>query len=110
MESSVLSVGVRFALVLALASPLGACGGWARDHCEQRAACQGGNEADIDACVVGIDAAEEVADAYDCGEAYSKYVDCVAASAFCDSGKFKNGCGELDDALDACIDAASVKR
>jgi hypothetical protein len=110
MPSSVVTIGAKLSLVLVLLAPLAACTSRARTYCESKAACEGGNDADIDACVIGVDASEEVAAAYDCAEAFDKAAECVETAGFCDNGKYKDGCDDVDDALDACIAAASARR
>jgi len=88
---------------------LTACGSVYSDLCDRQAQCQGGNDADIDACVASAEGAEEVASAYDCGDPYDKLVDCLDRTSNCDDKNFQSTCNDEYQALDLCEDAASAR-
>ena len=58
--------------------------------CDKLITCEGGNDKDKDACVDSWIQNTQVYEAYKCGDAYSKYLDCVEASSICSNGKLKN--------------------
>ena len=86
------------------------CTSRARSFCDSKIQCEGGNDADVEACVIGVESSEDVAAAYDCGSAFDKAADCVETAGRCDAGKYKSSCDAEDDALEACIKAASDRR
>lgn len=101
---------VRFVVLLgALAAPaMVGCSAFG-DLCQQQADCEGGNDADVDACIAETNGQAEVAAAYDCSDAFDKLSDCIEASGRCSDGKFETDCGSESAALGACIDAASAR-
>lgn len=110
MFSSVKLVHVGVWFALAAAPGLVACKGQARSFCEAKIQCEGGNDADIDACAIDLGAAEDTAAAYDCANAFTREADCVERSGTCDAGKYRNSCDDEDDSVEACIEAASDRR
>jgi hypothetical protein len=96
------------ALVLVV---LAGCGSPARSLCEEKMACEGGNELDIDACVVSFEAGQATADVYDCSDSYEKYFDCVESTAVCNGEKnrLEASCDEAEDAFKKCVEAASAR-
>lgn len=98
----------KLALVvtIALAAVGIGCDSYA-DICEQEIQCIGGNDADIDACIAGIEGEEEVAAAYDCTDAWDKYVDCIAEKIDCDDGNLDLGCSDEGESYSDCKSAAS---
>ncbi len=77
--------------------------------CETQRNCLGGNDADEDACIEASRAQEDVADAYDCGDAFGNLADCTE-NVTCKDGKVdSSGCKAQADALNACEKAASGK-
>jgi hypothetical protein len=86
------------------------CSGTFSDICEKEKDCEGGNDADIDACVEGARGAEEVASAYDCSDAFDKVVDCTVDRGVCKDGHFdSSACDAEQKALQSCQRAASGK-
>ena len=80
-------------------------------YCESRQQCEGGNDKDIDACVQSAQGEEDVASAYDCSDAFDKYVDCFKAKGSCKNGNYDlSGCSSEAQAYSSCKKAASGKK
>src|SRR4051812_40507434 len=94
------------ALTLALST---GCGNQMHDICSASTQCEGGNDRDVNACVAIADGAEQVAMAYDCGDAYNKFVDCIETTSSCNTKHYTNTCDQERNALAACEKAASGK-
>lgn len=107
-------VAAAFAGVLLLCT-LPHCSGRFADLCEKEKDCQGGNDADVDACIERSRGAEEVASAYDCSEPFEKYADCLEEKSTCgdNNGRksFSSGgaCNAAEEAFESCQQAASAK-
>jgi hypothetical protein len=86
---------------------LTACGSSYGERCDMAVQCSGGNDRDVDACVVVADANEEVAAAYDCLDAYFKLDDCIESSGVCTDKRFETNCKDQGEALKKCEEAAS---
>jgi hypothetical protein len=86
---------------------LTACGSSYGDRCAAAIQCSGGNDRDVDACVALVSAAEEVAAAYDCSDAYFKHADCIDNTSTCRDKHFESNCKAESDALKTCENAAS---
>ena len=86
---------------------LTACGSSYGERCAAAVQCSGGNDRDIDACIAVVNAAEEVAAAYDCSDAYFKHADCIDRTATCSDKKFESNCKGESDSLRTCENAAS---
>jgi nickel-dependent lactate racemase len=86
---------------------LTACGNAYGDRCATAIQCNGGNDKDVDACIATLNGAEDVAAAYDCGDAYFKLSDCIDTSGTCNSKRFETNCKAQSDALNKCEEAAS---
>lgn len=73
--------------------------------CEAEMDCEGGNDADIDACVVVYEAQEDVADTYDCGDFYDDYIACFDERARCSGDSFdaNNDCNSERDRWSDCV-------
>lgn len=101
-------VGI-FVSVMALS--LANCSSRYRDNCQAEADCEGGNDADVDACVDGKKGDEDVADAYDCGDAWGKYADCADGNGSCVNGKYSPAdCSAQRNAVSSCENAASARK
>ncbi len=100
---------ISFTLVgLALVLTSMGCSGLHSDICEQTIQCEGGNDADIDACVAQLDGEEDVAAAYDCGDPWDKYIECVGDKIDCNDGNIDIGsCGDEYESYANCKDGAS---
>ncbi len=86
---------------------LAGCGNSYGDRCASAIQCSGGNDKDVDACVATVNASEEIAAAYDCGDAYFKLSDCIDKTSTCDNKHFQANCKGESDALKTCENAAS---
>lgn len=75
-----------FAMATALAVALGAPGCNDADlqtYCEERESCRGGNEQDIDACVVASETEEYIVSDIGCSDEYVAYFDCLLEKGSC---------------------------
>ena len=110
--SNVIST-LRSALPIALAVAslaLGGCGSKWKTYCEDQAQCIGGNDMDIDACMVSHDADRDVAAAYDCADAYDKYQECKEKTGSCKDKSYTTDCKVEDGAVESCVKAASARK
>jgi hypothetical protein len=76
------------ALALALASFATGCSGLAEERCGALCSCVACAETERDACVVEVEAEQDIAEAYGCGELYEAYVDCELTKSRCRDGRF----------------------
>src|SRR5690349_9471451 len=97
-------------LAAALGLTFTACGNTYGDLCASSIQCEGGNDADVDACVALSNGAEDEANAYDCADPYAKLLDCVERTSTCSKTHFENNCGSESDALRSCERAASGRK
>lgn len=97
-------------LAAALGLTLTACGTSYSDICASSIQCEGGNDADVNACVAVLNGAEDEAAAYDCSDAYFKRLDCVEKTSTCSKTHFDDNCGAESSALHACEQAASGRK
>lgn len=97
-------------LAAALGLTLTACGTSYGDLCASTVQCEGGNDADVNACVALRNGAENKAAAYDCSDAYFKHLDCVEKTSTCSKTRFDDNCNSESDALHACENAASGRK
>ncbi len=74
-------------LLAALAVTLHACNPYG-DYCQEAMDCEGGNEADIDACVVDIEEAEEHASLWDCDEWFDAAFECAEVESECENDRY----------------------
>jgi len=67
--------------------------------------CEGGNDADLDACVVDSEATEDVAYTYDCGDFWEDLVACTDERSRCGNNNFGPGddCDAEENRLADCI-------
>lgn len=68
--------------------------------CEDEMQCRDGNEADIDACIVGYERNADLADLYDCPDLWDRYVDCVYEKAHCENSDVWTTDGNCTDERD----------
>lgn len=62
----------------------GACRSF-NTYCTDKEDCEGGNDADIEACEVGLHYQEDIASRHGCGEYFGLLQDCIEDNAKCDS-------------------------
>lgn len=93
---------VAFAIASAL---LAGCGGYG-GYCTDRADCRGGNDADIDACVIRANEDEDLASVRGCDDFFSDYRACLDERATCNGDDFGDhgACKREADRLHACMD------
>ncbi len=100
----------RFGLLVLLAA-LGAfssaCTGTAGEICDLQCECTGCNDEEYDECVVNVEASEDRAAAYDCGEEADILEECILADNDCDEvgGEefFTYDCDDEADDLNDCL-------
>ena len=96
------------ALALVALTGMG-CSAREKAYCDHLITCEGGNDADRTACVDRMVQGSTVFEAYNCGEAWGKYLDCVETSTICKNGKLEsNPCDDLEKAASSCRKAASA--
>lgn len=75
-------LALTMACALALAGAVG-CNPYGT-YCEDRMYCLRGNEMDVDACVIELEAEEDRADLWGCVELWDEYQACREEFSFCD--------------------------
>ena len=60
-----------------------ACGPDFEAYCDEREACLGGNEADIEACVAYYDGASDAASDLGCSDEFDEYFECASGASEC---------------------------
>ena len=86
------------------------CGAQFDGYCTKKMQCEGGNDADIDACAATLAAGRSYAEAYDCAVPYGKYTDCLDNRATCESRAYGAKCDDEAKALASCEEAASATK
>lgn len=85
------------------------CGGREKTLCDKFITCEGGNDKDRNACVDRWIEQAQVSDAYKCSDSWNKYLECMDASAICQSGRLRSdSCSSQSQAWIACLNAASA--
>ena len=100
--------GLLFSASLSLFAGCG--GGVGADSCNASIECEGGNDADINACIAATEGLANEAAAYDCSDAFDKLIECVDKVGICKSGHYQADCGDEADALSKCEKAASARK
>jgi hypothetical protein len=77
-------------------------------HCENQRSCLGGNDNDVNACIEGARATENIASAYGCDDQWDAFADCLEKVVCRDGRLDSSGCKPQGDALEACEKAASA--
>lgn len=77
------------------------------DYCADRMDCEGGNDSDIEACIVEMEADEDKATVYDCSPEWEDLFDCRNDHAVCDdvADRFyasSEDCGDEADEYRTC--------
>ena len=100
--------GFAIATLVGIAVSLIACHSTYYDVCTQKQQCEGGNDADVQACIDLYQGDESVASAYDCKDAFSKYADCFKVKGSCKNGRYDlSSCSSESQAYASCNRAAS---
>lgn len=77
-----------FASALCFGAALSGCGGGTGGFCDAAAECEGGNDADVDACNDRFDTATELADLKNCTSEWDEYFDCRDENARCNDDNY----------------------
>ncbi|MBI4705816.1 MAG: hypothetical protein HY744_32380 [Deltaproteobacteria bacterium] len=95
-------VGIGLIAAAGTCSPYGA-------YCEDGEACVGGNDTDIDACLVEMAAGADEASAYDCTTEYDAWWECLSDKVHCDNDNWTSGteCSSKSESLGKCKKDAS---
>jgi hypothetical protein len=73
-------------------------------YCADKAACEGGNEADEEACAISFETLQDRAVARACEGDFDEYFDCLEGNATCEEETFdESGCEEEASALSECL-------
>ncbi len=83
-------------LVAAMAAVLPACDRFGT-YCEEMMDCEGGNDADVEACVAQAEETEEHASLWDCDEWFDAYFECVEVESDCDNDRYNVDGDNCDD-------------
>ena len=73
--------------------------------CKDAIDCEGGNDQDEEACVISLDAEEEIADIQGCSDDYAELFDCVEENSHCTGDNRwtdEDKCKEKQDKLNRC--------
>jgi hypothetical protein len=80
-------------------------------YCSDAMECVGGNDADIDACIVDAETAEDRAAVWGCEAEFDALVDCIEAESKCENNSEGNkryttdgDCDNEEEDLDECTD------
>jgi hypothetical protein len=95
------------AITALIACTLGGCSSYG-SLCAARMDCEGGNEADYDACMLGYETTEELSNLHGCGDFLDRYLVCFEAQSHCDGSADRwtddNDCDDERRDLNDCID------
>jgi hypothetical protein len=76
------------------------------DFCTEKMDCEGGNDADIEACEVGQFATADTADLYGCGGLFDEYWACAETEFECENDSYfidGNACEDEARDYNGCI-------
>jgi hypothetical protein len=85
---------------------LAGCGGGIGSYCSEAANCEGGNDADEEACAVAFDASEEVASNANCDGEFDEWFECVEDTSRCNNDFYeydRDGCQSAEERFFECI-------
>jgi hypothetical protein len=94
------------AIKILIACTLGACAPYS-SMCAAEMDCRDGNDADVEACIIGLEAEEERADLHGCIDFYDDYVFCVSEEAHCENSDVWTTDGDCNNEWDNyrdCVD------
>jgi len=84
--------------IAGLALSLWGCSGPDIDAiCREQEGCFGGNEMDIEACIVSLEGYQDAMDAIGCRDEFDVYYECVSAGSSCRSIETGASCASNDD-------------
>ena len=87
------------------------CAGPAGDLCDAECGCELCSDRKYDMCKLDINGNIDVANAYDCGDAYQAYLDCKISRSACTDYNWhlqNNDCDPQHKDYNDCVDAASA--
>jgi hypothetical protein len=95
---------VRWVTALGALCALAACDPYGT-YCQEYMDCVGGNEKDVEACIVEAEASADDASLWDCDEYFDEYFECLEAEADCDNDVYGPGdnCDQESERLSACM-------
>ncbi|MBW2522872.1 MAG: hypothetical protein JRI23_01790 [Deltaproteobacteria bacterium] len=82
----------------------------ASEFCDAMCECEHCNDRKKDECVIGTETAIDQADAYDCGDDYDEYLQCVLDEADCDENDWRvegDDCDNEQESYWECVADAS---
>src|SRR5689334_739339 len=82
------------------------CGGYGT-YCQDQMDCLGGNEQDVEACEVSMEADEEIADVKGCADVFEEYFACHEEKDSCndmDQWTADTGCDKENEKLTRCLE------
>jgi hypothetical protein len=94
------------AVVLWVASACAGCGGGAGSYCNEARQCEGGNDADEQACNIREDEGAQLADLRNCSQEYDDFASCVYDNARCNNKAYTpddQTCADEADRYAKCI-------
>ncbi|MDI1431266.1 hypothetical protein [Polyangium sorediatum] len=73
--------------------------------CEEEMSCRDGNDADIDACIVGYETREDVASIYGCEDRWDGYLLCMEENFRCDGNSWttRDNCNDERNRYNDCV-------
>lgn len=83
------------------------CGGGISSLCEEKIACEGGNDADQSACEIEGDTNQEIADLEGCTAEWDELFDCREENLRCNNNRYEvddKKCLQEADRFDRCMD------
>ena len=75
-------------------------------YCDEVVDCEDGNEADMEACVVANEAAEDRASLYGCTDEFEIFFECLEAEAKCEDDRYTltgNDCDDESREYQSCL-------
>jgi hypothetical protein len=90
------------ALLLALVG----CSGRYSDLCTMADDCEGGNDADYDACVSDLETEEDIASNWGCDQEWDELIDCALDNNDCNNDHFviEDNCDNEMERYGNCVD------
>ncbi|MBK9266295.1 MAG: hypothetical protein IPM54_41730 [Polyangiaceae bacterium] len=78
---------------------LGACTSYST-MCVDEMDCRDGNDADVDACVIGYESQDDLASLHGCSDFWNRYIDCRVERSHCESSDIWTDDGDCSDEWD----------
>ena len=84
------------AIIFLIACTVGGCAPYS-SMCADEMDCRDGNDADIDACIIGYESSEELGDLHGCGDFWNRCIDCRYEQAHCENSDVWTDDGDCSD-------------